>query len=76
MGGRDCQNGRLRGTRAAQRARQRLRRPRGGCPEPGRFDGARAELEALQERAEVETRKLGADARGWIDAYRSERRES
>ena len=45
-------------------------------PEPGRFDEVRAELEALQERAEGETRGAIADARERIDAYRSERGES
>ena len=45
-------------------------------PEPGRFDEVRAELEALQERAEGETREAIADARERIDAYRSERGES
>ncbi|MFT4909553.1 MAG: hypothetical protein ACI9TI_000713 [Natronomonas sp.] len=42
-------------------------------PEPGRFDEVRAELEALQQRAEGETREAIADARERIDAYRSER---
>ena len=45
-------------------------------PEPGRFDEVRADLEALQERAEGETREAIADARERIDAYRSERGES
>ena len=45
-------------------------------PEPGHFDEVRADLEALQERAEGETREAIADARERIDAYRSERGES
>ena len=44
-------------------------------PEPGRLDKIRAELEALQEKAEGETREAIAEARERLEQFRAQRAE-
>ncbi|MES3516187.1 MAG: hypothetical protein PPP58_00835 [Natronomonas sp.] len=45
-------------------------------PEPSRFDGVREDLERLGKKAEGETREAIEKAKGKLDSYRDEKKDT